>query len=89
MSNKTTINDRIGRPVRVGTRVRVLAIPPGVTDRLEPGEVERVQSMVGEELEVDDIDEHGCAWVTKWWGEGTESPEAHSLALSAQEMEVV
>lgn len=69
--------------------MRVLAVPTGVTDKLESEEVERLHSMVGDVLEVDEIDDHGCAWVTKWWGAETEFPEAHSLALSAHEMEVV
>jgi hypothetical protein len=89
MTKKTMVHDKNGRAVEIGTRVKVLALPTGVTDSLEPEEVERVKSMVGDVLEVDEIDMHGCAWVTKWWGAETESPEAHSLALSAHEMEVV
>ena len=89
MTRAAIVSDRNGKPVRVGTRVRVLSIPVGVTERLEPEEVPRVLSMVGEEFEVDEIDEYGCAWVTKCWKVERENQDAHSLALSANEMEVV
>ena len=74
--------------MRVGTKVKVLALPSGVAERLEPDEAPHVRSMVGEVFEVDDIDEHGFAWVTKWWKTGPDSHDAQSLALSAQEMEI-
>ena len=67
----------------------MLAIPAGVAEKLEPEEFQRVKSMVGEVFKVDDIDEHGCAWVTKWWKSGRDAQNAHCLALSAHEMEVV
>jgi hypothetical protein len=78
-----------GRPVEVGTRVRVRSLPSGVIEKVEAEEVDRVLSMLGEVFEIDEIDEHGCAWVTKWWDVGPDEKDAHSLALSAENMEVV
>ena len=49
-------------------------------------EREDVESMLGETFEVEEIDKHGCAWVTKWWDRGNEERESHSLGLSPAEM---
>lgn len=84
-----TVVDLRGSEVSVGTRVRVLSLPSGVIEKIEKGEVDRVLSMVGDLLEVEEIDEYGCAWVTKWWDGGPDRRNAHSLALSAENMEVV
>lgn len=81
--------DTYGKPVTVGTRVRVLSLPAGVIDMVDAEEVDRVKSMVGEVLEVEEIDEYGCAWVTKWWDVGDDDKDAHGLSLSAENMEVV
>ena len=68
--------------------MRVLSLPSGVIDRLEAEEVERVMSMIGEVFEVDEIDEYGGAWVVKWWHTGPDRSKSHSLALSAENMEI-
>ncbi len=47
--------------------MRVLSLPSGVIENVETEEVDRVLSMVGEVFEIDEIDEHGCAWVTKYF----------------------
>jgi hypothetical protein len=85
---KKAIVDRNGQPVRVGTRVRVVSLPTGVIDAVEGSEVERLSSMVGEVFEVGEVDEYGSAWVTKWWHAGPDKSDAHSLALSSENMEV-
>jgi len=45
--------------------------------------------MVGEVFEVYEIDEHGGAWIEKWWRDGDDVSHSHSLALAPHEMEVV
>jgi hypothetical protein len=78
--------------VRVGTRIRVLKVPAFLENDLAPEEWERVKSMIGEEFDVYWIDEHGLAWIEKWWPEGPEDGGCkfnHSLGLRADEMEIV
>jgi hypothetical protein len=82
--------DRNGQPVHVGTRVRIVKLSESLLGSLPEDEVAEVLSMIGEVFEVTEIDEHGSPWVGKDWrtlkGGGHES---HSIALSADEMEVV
>jgi len=84
-----TASDRNGRPVNVGTRVRVLEIAPSLKERLPPDEVRALETMVGEVFEVYEIDQHGAAWVEKLWNEPDGGSCSHSLALESHEMEVV
>jgi hypothetical protein len=81
--------DRNGKAVSIGTVVRVLAIHPSVLERLEERERARVQSMLGDELPVYEIDRLGGAWVEKWWHESEATATSHSLALASAEMEIV
>lgn len=76
-----------GAKVCVGDTVKVLQIDASI--KPENDEIEKVMSMVGDELEVDEIDEHGCAWVTKWWRTGEDESEAHGIALTSQQMKLV
>ncbi len=84
----TTVVDRNGQPVRVGTRVRLLEIPAFLVRELPPDEVEDLMTMVGEVFEVYEIDESGGACVEKIWYEPG-GQRSHSLSLEAHEMEVV
>ena len=86
-SNSTT--DKNGRTVLEGDSIRVLAVPPSVIHQLGAQEQKDVCSMIGMELRVEEIDEHGCAWVTHWWDRGADRKESHSLGLSPEEMELV
>lgn len=72
----------------VGTRVRILSIP-AVDPEMETSEVDRVNSMLGEEFEVYEVDAYGRAWVEKWWHTGTNRSTSHSLALESNDMERV
>ena len=81
------VTDIDGAKVRLGDSVRVLAIDASI--KLDEDEVEKVMSMVGEEFEVDEIDEHGCAWVTKWWRTRENESEAHGISLTSQQMKLV
>lgn len=92
MSNSSSplqTHDKLGTAVKEGTRVRVIEIASSVLEPLAPAEIVRVQSMLGEVFSVYEVDQWGRAWVEKWWSEGEEHSTSHSLALEAQEMEVV
>ena len=78
--------DKNGRVVTVGTRVRVLSIP-ALDPEMERSEVDRVNSMLGEEFEVYEVDAYGRAWVEKWWYIGTDISTSHSLGLESNDME--
>lgn len=75
--------------VRVGDRVRLVALESRALDLLPAEERSDVASMVGETFEIEEIDEYGSAWVHKWWNRGNGRSESHGLALSAVEMELV
>jgi hypothetical protein len=64
-------------------------IPASVIARLPAIERRRVKSMQGQVFTVAELDEYGSAWVTKWWHHRNGKSSSHSLALSAQEREVV
>ena len=87
-SPKLETIDRNGLPVRVGTVVRVLSIPDDIFADLTKQEATELRTMVGEAFPVDDIDEWGCARVTKWWHMGNGEHRAHDLMLAPNEMEV-
>jgi hypothetical protein len=80
--------DRNGAVVKVGSRVRVLAIRPSVLAPLDADEIERLQSMKGEVFEVYEVDPFGGAWVVKWWHLEGGNSLSHSLSLAPAEMEV-
>jgi len=82
---KPSVLDRQGRPVRVGTRVRVLSIPRSLMNGLPTEEQQRVASMIGEVFEVYEI-EGQTAWVEKVWCT-SDRYETHALALATDEME--
>jgi hypothetical protein len=80
--------DRAGRPVGVGTRVRLLGIAPFLKRDLPRDEVRELEAMVGEIFEVYEVDEDGWAWIEKEWRDG-DGLHSHSLGLAPHEMEVV
>ena len=81
-------NSRLQRQVRQGRHAGAgivhPALPPGLEDELA-----RINSMVGEEFKVYEIDEYGHAWVEKWWETGPDKKISHSLALGSNDMERV
>jgi hypothetical protein len=82
--------DRNGRPVGVGTRVRLVGLSGQWLEDLPPDEKQDVLSMIGEVFEVEEIDEHGHPWIRKSWpNEAKDACHSHSIALEPQEMEVV
>ena len=87
MSNKEYVLDVKGNKVFVGNIVKVLEIDEKIT--LEKDEFEQVMSMVGDELEVDEIDSFGCAWVTKWFRLSDDDSVAHGIALESNQIELI
>lgn len=82
--------DKFGRPVAVGSRVRLVQLSPSFLKSLPGDEREQIVSMIGKVFEVTEIDGYGCAWVGKGWS----NPDAgeyvgHSLGLDTHEMELV
>ena len=82
--------DRNGALVRVGDRVRVVGLSGAWFDSLPDDEKADVQSMIGEVLAVEEIDEHGQPWVRKSWPDAQEGRcHSHSVALEPREMELI
>jgi hypothetical protein len=81
--------DFVGCAVRVGGRVRIIALTERFLQSLPSDEQAAVRSMVGCVFQVEEIDEYGHAWVTKWWTRAEGHAESHGIALSPSEMEVV
>ena len=75
--------------VVVGSRVRLVELSERFLNSLPPEEVEDVRSMIGEVFNVYEIDEYGSPWVEKIWNHGNNKINSHSLALDANEMELV
>lgn len=85
----TAVKDRKGNPVNVGDSVRVVSFEASILRNLSPEEQRDVKSMVGEVFEIEEVDEFGCAWVTKWWDRGDGRSESHSLSLTSNDMEKI
>ena len=89
MEHSRSTKDRRGIEIRPGDFVRILSLDEQFLASLPSDELEDVRSMVGQSFEVEEIDEYGSAWVTKWWERGNGESECHSVGLSASEMERV
>jgi hypothetical protein len=70
-------------------RVRLLELAPFLERDLPAEEWVRLEGMVGEVFEVQEVDEDGRAWIEKWFDEPDGIRSSHSLALNANEMELV
>ena len=81
--------DRNGKPVVVGTRIRLLALFGTWVEELPQQERIDVTSMTGEVFTVEEIDEYGRAGISRWWDDGDGISHCHSIALDPHEMEVV
>ncbi len=84
-----TPKDKYGRPVVVGSKVRVVQLARSFIDKLPDDEAENVRSMLGEVFEVYEIDEYGSPWVEKVWHLPGGKSNSHSVALASSEMELV
>jgi hypothetical protein len=82
--------DKTGKPVHVGSRVRLLSLSGSWLEELPHDEKQDVLSMIGEVFEVEEIDEYGNPWVRKSWPNEAEGKcHSHSIALESNEMELV
>jgi hypothetical protein len=82
--------DKNGRPVAVGSKVRLLCLSGNWLDELPVNEKLDVLSMIGKVFEVEEIDEYGHPWVRKSWSNDEEGTcSSHSIALDPHEMELV
>ena len=71
--------------MQVGDNVKVLSLPPIERGCYEQRDIAYIESMVGMQLEVYEVDEWASAWVQMEWTQGTQS-EVHSLALELANM---
>jgi hypothetical protein len=85
--NKTDfVLDIDGKEVRIGDFVEVLEIDKVIERRLSEDEKTQVHSMVGDVLEVEDIDEYGCVWVSKEFPTNDHTHFSHGIALEKEQM---
>jgi len=78
-----------GSAVVKGSKVKLLSIPDSLLSILPEDEVKDLTTMIGEIFEVYEIDEWGGVWVQKWFNEGEEKTNSHSLSLESHEMELM
>jgi len=82
--------DKNGHYVKVGTRVRLLSLSGKWFDEMPETEKIAVSSMIGDVFEIEQIDEYGHPWISKWFFDGTgERSHNHSIALAPNEIEIV
>ena len=81
--------DRNGKPVVVGTRVRLLTLSGTWLEDLPQQERIDVTSMIGGVFTVKEIDAYGSAWIERSWDDGNGVRRRHSIALDPHEMEIV
>jgi len=81
--------DRNGKPVAVGTRVRLLTVSGTWVEELPQQERIDVTSMIGGVFTVEEIDAWGSACIERRWDDGNGVIHGHSIHLDPHEMEVV
>lgn len=82
--------DRNGKAVRVGARVRLLSLSGNWINEIPADEKSDVLTMIGEIFEVEEIDKYGQPWIRKSWPDDKEGRcHSHSIALEAKEIELV
>ena len=77
--------DCFGQTVRVGDRVKVIGLSDAFIKSLPPEDHHHISQMIGGVFVVEEIDDGGQAWVTKWWSIGGGS-DAHAIGLASPEM---
>ncbi len=82
------VTDRNGIEVKVDSYVKVLSLDPADFSHLDEKELSEVMTMVGEVLQVYEVDKYGQAWVTKEWWLSDNDVMSHSVGLSSNEMEI-
>jgi hypothetical protein len=89
MESEKATKDHTGNPIRVGDSIRLLTLELSMFAASTDEEKEDIGSMIGETFEIEEIDENGDAWITKWWERGDGELESHSLRIVPAEMERV
>lgn len=74
------------KEIKEGDYVKVLTIDPSNFSNLNEQELSEVMSLVGEILEVYEIDNYGGAWVSKEWQTSETEIMSHSISLNKNEM---
>ena len=81
--------DRDGKPVVVGTRVRLVTLSGHWVEDLPDQERIDVTSMIGGAFTVEEIDKYGGAWISRHWDDGDGVSHGHDISPDPHEMEVV
>ena len=76
--------DRHGNPVKLGDRVRILAVSPD--PEMDEDDLDMFTDMIGSTCEVERIDSEGAAWVAIWWN-GFDGPLLTTVGLAPGQME--
>lgn len=82
------MKDVHGNEVFKNAFVKILSLNPKDFAHLNENELLEVMSMVGEILEVYEIDEYNQAWVRKEWKVSEDDIKGHSVGLSSHEFEL-
>ena len=69
--------------------MRVLTLSDAFLNSLPENECKEVREMIGAEFEVEEVDQHGQAWVTKLWDRGNGEIDGHGIGLSSSEMQLI
>ncbi len=71
-----------------GSFVKVLSLDPKDFEHLDETELAEVMTMVGDTLEVYEIDEYNQAWVRKEWWISEDEMRGLGIGLSGHEFEL-
>ena len=89
MDKEIKTTDAHGKPVNIGSKVKVLSIDSSLLNSLPSDEVNSIKSMIGEVLLVTEIDSCGFAHVEKSWELGSNDYLSHSITLSCNEIQLI
>jgi hypothetical protein len=78
--------DCFDQTVRVGDRVKVVGLSDAFINLLPPEDRRHISQMIGGVFVVEEIDDGGQAWVTKWWSIGGGESDAQAIGLASAEM---
>ena len=80
--------DCFGQTVRAGDRVKVIGYSDAFMKSLLPEDHAHISLMIGDVFVVEEIDDGGQAWITKWRSLGGGETDAHGIGLAPSEMEL-
>lgn len=86
----SSIPDINGKPVKVGSKVRLLSIPDWLIEEVPEDEAIRLKAMIGKIFIVYEIDKYAGVWVEKIF-DGPENGQfsTHSVSLDSDEIELI